>query len=421
MSISINSDRLWSHLEMMSSFTVPDKPWTRRAFTDLYAEARGYLTATLSELGLSVEIDSAGNLVSTLKGSNSELPPIVVGSHIDTVESGGRYDGVLGVIAGVEVVHALQENNLSLSRDLKVIDFLSEEPSDYGVSCIGSRGLVGDLSAEMLAFTNQSGESLREAIIRVGGDPDRLNNPLVEKGDIAAFVELHIEQGRVLESSFKDIGVVNDIVGIHRYDVSLIGQADHAGTTPMDIRKDALFGAACLIKSVYEEGRRLADKLSSVSGYFVATTGVVNCLPNAANAVPSEVSLTVEVRSNDESRLKSFFPEIASEVRLFLEGVGLKLKYRDLSEGSPTYCDELIKSTVKKVASRSGASLSMMSSGAGHDAVYMAKVCPSGMIFTPCLNGRSHCPEENVTKDQAALGTQVLFDTVLELDRLLCK
>lgn len=421
MCLSINSERLWSFLEEVSNFTEHGKPWTRRAFTNLYLEARGFLSDTLTEMGLSVEVDPAGNLVGTLRGDDSKLPPIVIGSHIDTVESGGRYDGILGVIAGVEIANTLQERKVTLRRDLKIIDFLSEEPSDYGVSCIGSRGLVGDLSPQMLDFTNQSGETLKEAIARVGGDPSKLNKPLVRDGEFAAYLELHIEQGRVLEESSNEIGVVSDIVGIHRYDVKVIGQADHAGTTPMDIRKDALSGAAHLITSVYEEGKRLAHQLSNSSGYFVATTGVVHCSPNAANAVPSEVSLTVEVRSNDESHLKSFFPDIAYEARPLLEASGLQLVCRDLSEGTPTHCDELVQNAIKEVASRRGVLYNVMSSGAGHDTVYLSKVCPSGMIFTPCLNGRSHCPEEYVTKHQAGLGAQILLDSILELDAILAE
>ena len=228
----LNAERLWSRVETLSRYTLPGQPWTRRAFSPLFDEARAWLRQEFQAAGLATRLDAGGNLVGARAGSDPARKPIVTGSHCDTVLSGGRYDGIIGVLAGIEVAHTLHEHGVALKHPFEVIDFLSEEPSDYGISCVGSRALSGKLDAAMLAARNPEGETLAQAIARVGGDPAALTAPLRPAGGTAAFVELHIEQGPVLEARGLPIGVVTNIVGIRRVQITVEGQPDHAGTTP---------------------------------------------------------------------------------------------------------------------------------------------------------------------------------------------
>lgn len=410
--MTINGERLWQNLEALSTITDPDQPWTRRAFTDRYQEGRDWLKSAMQSAGLTTRLDDAGNLIGILPGSEPSLAPLVLGSHIDTVPSGGRYDGILGVLAGLEAVQSLAEAGVQLRHDVEVIDFLSEEPSEYGISCVGSRGMVGDLSHEMLNLCEPGGERLADAIRRMGGNPDTLNIPLRQQGDIAAFLELHIEQGRVLEESHVPIGVVSDIVGIHRYDIVVSGQADHAGTTPMELRRDALAEAAGLIKAI----QQAALHQGTGDNYLVATVGRLNVFPNATNAIPERVELVLEVRSNDSHLLQSFFPPILDQAKRDASTRGIEIVATPLSEGLPTPCADLIQSKVWEAAQTTGLKAMSLTSGAGHDAVYMAKIAPTGMLFVPCREGRSHCPEESITPQQATNGCQVIQEALKSLD-----
>src|SRR5271154_2868293 len=236
--LPIDADRLWGDVMALANVTDPARPYTRRSFTALFLEGRALIAQRFKEAGLTTRIDAAGNLIGRLVGSDAALGVIAIGSHSDTVPSGGRFDGVAGVAAGLEIARALGDAGLRLRHNLEVIDFLAEEPSEYGLSCIASRGMTGLLDDGMLELTEPQGETLRDALRRIGGDPNRLGH--AKRDDIKAFLELHIEQGAVLESRSLDIGIVTSIVGIRRIEVVFHGEADHAGTTPMTMRRDAL-------------------------------------------------------------------------------------------------------------------------------------------------------------------------------------
>jgi len=411
----LNAERLWSRVETLSRFTLPDVPWTRRAFSPLFNDARAWLRSEFEAAGLTTRLDAGGNLVGTRAGRNPGKKPIATGSHCDTVMAGGRFDGIIGVLAGIEVARTMQEHSIELDRPLEVIDFLSEEPSDYGISCVGSRALCGQLSADMLAARNPEGETLAQGIARIGGDPAALGAPLRHAGDTAAFVELHIEQGPVLESRGLPIGVVTNIVGIRRVLIVVEGQPDHAGTTPMDIRRDALVGAARII----DAASRQASAASGNPHYVVATVGRLSMTPNAANAVPGRVELTLEMRSDSNAVLDAFPETLMSGVADDLKALRLTAHFSQLSRAQPTDCSPLVMDAVKAAADQLGYASMRLPSGAGHDAVYMAPTGPIGMIFIPCLNGRSHCPEEWIEPVQLLDGTRVLYQSVLELDRVL--
>jgi len=411
--MELNGNRLQQRLEKLSEFTDPGRPWTRRAFTDRYTSAREWLQKEMELAGLSTRVDAGGNLIGTLAGSEPELGVLASGSHIDTVVDGGRYDGVLGVVAALEGVQTIIESGKAPRHTLEVIDFLSEEPSDYGVSCVGSRAMSGNLSAELLEYTNPSGERLGDAIQRAGGAPAKLTDALRGEDELAGFLELHIEQGRVLESTRTQIGVVTNIVGIRRYEIVVTGRADHSGTTPMNLRKDALVGASRIVERVSAQARELQPS----NGYLVATVGKISVRPDAANAVPGEARMTVEVRSDSEERLVNFLePLITWAEEAVCRRDELRIEVRPLSATHPTDCAKAIVDTVAKSATGLGFSSMKMPSGAGHDAAHMARLCPTGMLLVPCLDGRSHCPEESITMDDAINGARVLSRALLILD-----
>lgn len=410
----INAERLWRRVEALSTFTVTEAPWTRRAFSPEFTAAREWLRAQFTEAGLQVSQDEGGNLVGRL-GAADGRKPIITGSHCDTVPMGGRFDGIIGVLAGLEVAHTLREQGIVLNHPFEVIDFLSEEPSDYGVSCIGSRAFSGALDPGMLQARNPEGETLAEGMRRIGARPEALNRALRPADSTAAFVELHIEQGPVLERRKLPIGVVTDIVGIRRVAITVRGQADHAGTTPMDIRRDALVGAARLIDAANQK----AKSLTGQPHYVVATIGRLSLTPNASNAVPGQVEMTMEVRSGSTAVLETFPEELWAKVSPALAELCVSATFQDVSRSKPTACAELVMAAIERSCAALDYAHMRMPSGAGHDAVYVAPTGPVGMIFIPCLDGRSHCPEEWIEPAQLLDGTRVLYQTVLELDRQL--
>jgi beta-ureidopropionase / N-carbamoyl-L-amino-acid hydrolase len=408
----LNGERLWARVQCLSAITRSDVPWTRRAFSPLFNEARVWLRQQFAAAGLAIGQDAAGNLIGLRAGRNRQLRPIMTGSHCDTVVGGGRFDGIIGVLAGIEVAHTLNEQGIELEHDLLLVDFLSEEPSDYGISCVGSRGMTGVLDAGMLASTNAEGETLAQALTRIGGDPSQLRQPLRQRGEIAAFVELHIEQGPVLEAAGIPIGVVTNIVGIRRALITVTGQPDHAGTTPMHIRRDALVGAARVITAVYER----AAASSGNPHYVVATIGRIAMTPNVPNAVPGVVELMLEVRSDHAAILDRFPEQVMAAVAGDLNALRVSASLAQVSRAQPTDCVPLVMDAIERAAAQLGYAALRQPSGAGHDAAYIAAIGPIGMIFIPCLDGRSHCPEEWIEPEQLLAGARVLYQTIRELD-----
>ncbi len=290
--LPLDADRLWADVMALAEITDPARPYTRRSFTPLFLEGRTWLARRFADAGLATRIDTAGNLIGRIEGTNPALGVIAIGSHSDTVPAGGRFDGIAGVATGLEIVRALRDAGIRPRHTIEIIDFLAEEPSEYGLSCVGSRGITGSLDDKMLDLREPGGEKLRDALRRVGGDPDQLD--LAKRDDIRAFLELHIEQGIVLESQSLDVGVVTSIVGIRRIEIVFQGEADHAGTTPMSLRHDALVAAADTVTSV----RRVAEQLAAEGpDYFVATVGILNVDPSASNIVPGRCRLIVGARA----------------------------------------------------------------------------------------------------------------------------
>lgn len=412
--LPVDAARIAAVVDGLAAITEPDRPWTRRAFTPMFLEGRAFLEARMREAGLDPRIDAAGNLIGRRAGAKPGLGTIMVGSHSDTVPSGGRFDGIAGVAAGLEVARALADRGVTLDHDLEVVDCLGEEVTVFGVSCVGSRGMAGLVPDAWLDRRDGEGRTLPEGIAMVGGDASRLGR--AQRDDIRAFLELHIEQGPVLEAEGIDIGVVSAIAGITRFEIVVDGRADHAGTTPMSARADALVAAARIVAEI----RALARGLAAGPEHFAATVGEFAIEPGAANIVPSRARMLIDARAENRGSMELFAARlagIAGEVAA-AEGVSIAPPVR-VSDALPTPLDALVIETLGAACDAVGARRRPMASGAGHDTGWMAKIARAAMIFVPCAGGRSHAPEESAEIADIALGAAVLAETVLRLDRAL--
>jgi N-carbamoyl-L-amino-acid hydrolase len=410
--LPLDMDRLWADVMALAEITDPQRPYTRPSFTELFLQGRAWLARKFAEAGLDTRIDAAGNLIGRLQGANPALGVIAIGSHSDTVPAGGRFDGIAGVATGLEIVRAFRDSGIHTDHTIEVIDFLAEEPSEYGLSCVGSRGMTGLLDARMLGLTGPGGEILRDALVRVGGNPNQLDR--ARRDDIVAFLELHIEQGVVLESRSLDVGIVTSIVGIRRIEVVFQGEADHAGTTPLGLRHDALVAAAATVSSV----RRLAEGLAGEGpDYFVATVGVLTIEPSASNIVPGRARLIVDARTTDPALTHRFVEALDRETQAHAAAARVaRVSFETLSDGAPAACDAELRSALHAGARDLGLGATDLPSGAGHDTAFMSRICPSAMVFVPCRAGKSHAPEEWASREAIAAGAAVIHHAVRALD-----
>jgi N-carbamoyl-L-amino-acid hydrolase len=413
--LPVDPARIADVIDGLARLTELGRPYTRRAFTALFPAGRDFLLDKFLAAGLETRIDAAGNLTARRPGKKPGLGTIMLGSHSDTVPDGGRYDGIAGVAVALEVVRALADRGIELDHDIEVVDFLAEEVSIFGVSCIGSRGMVGVLPEDWLA-RQSGGLTLEQGIRDAGGNPARIQAEA--RKDIAAFLELHIEQGPVLETEKLDIGVVTAIAGITRIEIVVEGRADHAGTTPMGSRADALAAAARLVTGI----EALAKSLSDGPSHFTATVGEFSIEPNAANVVPSRARLLIDARAEDRTAMDLFAGSVDLLVEQLARETGTAIEApRRISDNMPTPGDPLLLDVLDAACETVGASHRRMASGAGHDTAWMARVTRAAMIFVPCLGGRSHAPEEFAETDDIALGAAVLLNAVIQLDEKLQK
>jgi N-carbamoyl-L-amino-acid hydrolase len=358
----------------------------RVAFSEADIAGRAYIMELMRGAGLETSVDTAGNIIGRREGSEPDLPPILFGSHIDSVPGGGNYDGDVGVIGAIEVIELLEANNIRTRHPLEVVVFSDEEGG-----LTGSRAMVGGIDDNTLSVMSHSGMTIEEGIRVLGGDPDRLDLARREPGEIKAFIELHIEQGAILDEEDVDIGVVEGIVGIRWWDVTIEGFANHAGTTPMNRRWDAMVSAAEYILAV----NRVA---TSMPGSQVATVGKIHAAPGAPNVIPGEVVLSLEIRDLSAEKMQRVFDEISAAGERIADARATPIRYEEIA------------------ADILGLSYRFMPSGAGHDAQDMALIAPTGMIFVPSAKGISHSPQEFTSAQDMANGATVLFNTVLEID-----
>jgi beta-ureidopropionase / N-carbamoyl-L-amino-acid hydrolase len=403
--LSVNGERLNTHLTELAVFgKTPEGGTERVAYSDEDLRAREYTARLMRSAGLEVSIDAAGNILGRRNGTDSTRKPLMIGSHIDSVPGGGSYDGPVGSMGAIEVAQTLAENNVRLRHPLEVIIFQNEEGGTTG-----STAIAEGLSDERLGMVSNSKKTVRDGIKFIGGDPAKLAGAVRKKGDVAAYVELHIEQGGRLHSEKINIGVVEGIVGLRWWDVTIEGFANHAGTTPMDQRKDALLAAAKYVEAVNRVAR-------SIPGRHVATVGKIQAFPGATNVVPGRVVTSLDVRDLDESKVTLVFDRIVNEARQIEAATGTKFTFKPTTTSRPALADMRIRSLIDETAKSLGLSTLLLPSGAGHDAQEMAGICPIGMVFIPSRDGISHSPREYSTPSDITNGANVLLHTVLKLD-----
>ena len=403
--LRVDGRRLNAHLMELAKFGKTAEGGTNRvAYSDVDLQARDYAMNLLRGAQLEVSIDAAGNIVGRLSGSDRSLKPLMIGSHIDSVPQGGMYDGQVGSMGAIEVAQTLAEHNVRLRHPLEVVLFQNEEGGT-----VGSTAIAKGLTEENLSVVTNSKKTIREGIKFIGGDPDKLSSVVRKKGDIAAYVELHIEQGGSLYAEKIDIGVVEGIVGVFWWEVTVIGFANHAGTTPMNQRHDALLAAAKYIEAV----NRI---VTSIPGRQVGTVGKIQAFPGAYNIVPGKVITSLGLRDLDAAKVAMMFERIQSEVRQIENTTGTKFEFKQVSASQPALTNVLIRKTIDDAAKQLGLTTKSLPSGAGHDAQEIAELGPVGMIFVPSRDGISHSPQEFSKPEDISNGANVLLQSVLKLD-----
>ena len=399
----------------LEKLTEQNKPYTRLVFSKEFYAGRDWLTKQFELLELETSVDEAGNLVGLLKSNIKTNELVIIGSHIDTVPSGGRYDGIAGIISALNVIKYIRENKINLPFNIAIYDYLGEELNDWGISCLGSRGIAGLLNEDIFLRTDIMGRVLGEEINKVGGRSKLLKSPLPIVKDIIACLELHIEQGKVLENDEIEIGVVRSIPSISRHLVSISGQAGHSGTVLMNQRSDSLVLASKLIIFINEVALKLSQESNQ---HFVATVGKINVHPNSAAIIPGFVDLTIDLRAVSNSSRNEFLEAIKNKIISLNEMNEHEVSITDLAFAPYIEMDKKLISSFLKSCDYFGFSKKIMDSGAGHDTAQLARVVPSAMIFIPCEHGLSHCPEEFAKLSDIAKGTAVLVKLILDLAKL---
>jgi N-carbamoyl-L-amino-acid hydrolase len=405
--LRVNTERIERRIQELSQFgRNPGGGVSRVAFSDADVQGREYVIGLMREAGLAVRIDAAGNIIGRREGSDPDRPGIMFGSHIDAVPHGGNYDGDVGVIGAIECAQVLHENEISTRHPLEVIVFSDEEGG-----LVGSRAIIGELPPEALDVISHSGKSIRDGIRFIGGDPERLDEARRQEDDIEAFIELHVEQGGILDSKGIEIGIVEGIVGINWWDVTIEGFANHAGTTPMDQRDDALLAAAQLIIAVNET-------VKGIPGRQVGTVGRIRAEPGAPNVIPGRVVMSLEIRDLSADKIHSLYETIEERADRIAEETGTRISFATIDVTAvPAPTDPRVRRIIAETAGELGLSYQFMPSGAGHDAQDMARTAPTGMIFVPSVGGISHSPKEYTSPGDMANGANVLLHTILRIDR----
>ncbi len=403
-------ERIKRDIEELSKYnSTPGKGLTRFSLTEADRGARDYLKKELKKLGLKVYEDAAGSVFGRMEGKDKNAPSIIIGSHFDSVKNGGNFDGPAGVVMGLEIMRVLKEQNIKTKYPIEFIGMIEEEGGRFGAGVFGSRAMVGGVSYEdLLENKDENGISMAEAFKDFGFNPKNIEEAKRSPEDVKAFIELHIEQGPVLESENKDIGLVDFIVGINEFRVTVKGRPDHAGTTPMNMRKDALSSACEVIW-------KIKDFAIEAGKGTVATVGSLKTKPGAANIVPGEVEFTVDIRSRDLNCMKMVRSNIEKELNKIQSKYKIESSINDLLMVEPVKLSEEIMEVFEQKADNNSFSYKKMTSGAGHDAMIMASMTDVGLVFVPSKDGRSHCPEEWTDYEDLQKGIELIYNTILEL------
>ena len=407
--LAIDPDRLVHDLEALSRIgRVEEGGIHRLAFSEADMAGRQWLIDRVEEAGLEPRVDGAGNLGACWPARGDGAAPVLTGSHLDTVPGAGQLDGALGVVAGLEVLRVLSENEVALARDVELVAFSDEEGRFGGM--LGSQAMSGQLTPEFLdRAVDLDGVRLRDAMAECGFRATDALTAEREPDSIYAFVELHIEQGPVLERAGSAIGLVDAITGLFRWDARFVGEANHAGTTPMDLRRDAFQAVAELAVQI----DRILEEHGSPRSR--ATIGRVELVPGAANVVPGEARIALEVRDTDAETLRSLFDAFRRTCSAIARRRALGFEFEVTSEIEPVACHERVIAAVDRACQQLSIDPLRMPSGAAHDTQMMARIAPAGMIFVPSRGGRSHSPAEWTAPADLERGANVLLYSILEL------
>ncbi len=403
--LSINGDRLLRSLEDLAQIGgLPGGGVRRLAFSSEDCQARSLLQRWFTEAGLATRTDAAGNLIGRYPGRKEAAPCLATGSHLDTVPAGGRYDGAYGVLAGLEVARVLQEQQVSLTHPYEVIVFTDEEGS-----MIGSKGLAGRVVNDSAYYQRPDGTDIQTCLRQVGGNWDRIDEARRAPGAIAAFVELHVEQGPILEAMHCPIGVVEGVVGQRRYQITIEGSANHAGTTPMYLRRDALVAAAEVVLAVHQLGQ--------TPGQQVATVGQLDVIPNAPNVIPGRVTMSLDLRDLSSRHIDRLLEQLRHRLEDLALRTQTRIRLHRRLHAEPALAAPRIQRAIAQVCDDLQLSYTHLPSRASHDAQELAQITDMGMIFVPSVGGLSHAEAEYTRPEDCIRGANVLLHTFLALDR----
>jgi allantoate deiminase len=404
----VDGERLWRRLSELAEIGKQESGGvTRLSFTDEERSAKDLVASFMQEAGLAVREDAAGNLFGRREGSDTSAPAVLVGSHVDSVYDGGNFDGPLGVLAGIEVVQALEENGVQTDRPVEVVAFTDEEGARFSFGMIGSRALAGHLSTGDLDHRDGDGVSVAEAMRDYGLDPERIEDARGQQKSLAAYLELHIEQGRVLETEDLPAGIVTGIAGPVWLRVTIRGESGHAGATPMNRRHDAL-AAAAEIMGLVEEG-------ASAAPSAVGTVGQIEAKPGGINIIPGRVEFSLDLRDIDVTVRDGVEERVRERAEEICARRGVELGIEELQRLDPAPCSEEVRGVISKACEEVGIRPYSLPSGAGHDGMHLASLCPMGMIFVRSRDGISHNPKEWSSKEDCEAGCNVLYWSVLGL------
>jgi N-carbamoyl-L-amino-acid hydrolase len=402
--LRIDGERLWNSLMELAKIGATEKGGVnRQALTDLDRDGRDLFVRWCEEAGCTVTVDRVGNIFARRPGRDNDLAPVMMGSHLDTQPTGGKFDGAYGVLAGLEVIRALADADYVTKRPIEVSAWTNEEGCRFSPAMAGSGVFAGAIEeATLTGSVDRDGRTVADELARIGyAGPEPVGGR-----DIAAFFEAHIEQGPILEAEERTIGVVVGAQAIRWYDVSLTGRESHAGTTPMERRADALVGAARIISAVHQVGEAHPP-------HGRATVGEIHSSPNSRNTIPGRVLFTIDIRHPDEDVLLGMADTVSGTARAAAEELGLELTFTEAMHFPAVAFDAACVAAVRDGAESLGLAHMEIVSGAGHDACNIAKVAPAGMIFVPCADGISHAEIESATKEDCAAGCSVLLNAVV--------
>lgn len=405
-------ERIKKHIENIASITAtPNYGCTRFSYSKEDQEAREYLIDKMNDIGLDIKIDGAGNIrAKYISNIDKNKPSIMIGSHIDTVANGGKFDGVTGVIASLEVINVIKENNVRVNSPIELVVFAEEEGSNFGITLVGSKTLVGKYKLDDLkAIKNDNEDSAYTVMKNFGLNIDDIENQTIQENEIKSMIELHIEQGGILDSENISLGIVQAIVGMKTYKISLYGMSNHAGSTPMYLRNDPMAGASEVI--IYIE------KIAKESEFknTVATVGKINCIPNGSNVIAGQVDFNVDIRDVEEQGIEKVSKNLLEKLDEVSNRRGLKYKIDLIGQSNCVYLSKRIIDCIENIALKNNYKFKKMNSGAVHDAVMFTKLTDVGMIFVPSINGISHCMNEDTRFEDIKLGCDLLLKTVIEL------